>query len=98
MCTKKVKFQTFVSTFFIIGMGLYSYFALLTLFFIPRVKTKSASFMLNKSSKSLNKRVTQSFIPFLGVISAYLYYDVSSNCTLFLDRFPLYTVSYIFSS
>jgi hypothetical protein len=35
-------------------MGLYSYFALLTLLFIPTVKTKSSSFMSNKLSQALN--------------------------------------------
>jgi hypothetical protein len=59
---------------------------------------KSFSFMLNKLSNALSKPAARSFIPFLGVISAYLYYDVSSNHTLFLDRFSLYTISYVFSS
>jgi hypothetical protein len=48
---------------------------------------KSSSFMLNKSSHVLNKYAAQLFILFLDMISAYLYYDASSNHTLFLDGF-----------
>jgi hypothetical protein len=59
---------------------------------------KSSSFILNESSRSLNKCVTQSFISFLVVISADLYYDVSGNYTIFLDGFPLNTISYVSSS
>jgi hypothetical protein len=59
---------------------------------------KSFNFILNKLSNALNKPVVQSLILFLSVISAYLYYDVSSNHNCCLDRFALYTISYVFSS